>query len=60
MRRADIIARLNDLAEQVIMLMDILEGDADLEDDGTAEDECDEDIVAVTLAQDRVVAKQVA
>lgn len=48
MRRADIIARLSDLAEQVIMLMDILEGDADLEDDGTAEDECDEDIVAVT------------
>lgn len=42
------------------MLMDILEGDADLEDDGTMEDECDEDIVALTLAQDRVVAKQVA
>lgn len=49
MRETDLRERLRQIIEQMIDLMDLIDGDADMEDDATGEIETDLDDVPLTL-----------
>lgn len=59
MSQVELRERLATLAEQIITLLDLIDGDPDFEDD-TVEEEEDQDSAPVTLCPDRNIIRRVA